>query len=209
MVELNGIWLIIPPPSPPPSYSQRKLVWAEGELTFFRVLISFQIIWEKWEWMILMSVTWYFSPNMRCQYLLETTQSVSAEWYSFQNRMSSGWSLKPFVVTYNLFCISGGFAHLCICDYAMNIIINVMHDIDGEVHTTPIVTPYTTTPIYKLKRKTKRMKAFMIQIKKYFIVTYVEFTLIAISFSTSLKINSRFADCIPSLITVRHFCAIP
>ena len=166
MVELNGIWLIIPPPSPPPSYSQRKLVWAEGELTFFRVLISFQIIWEKWEWMILMSVTRYFSPNMRCQYLLETTQSVSAEWYSFQNRMSSGWSLKPFVVTNNLFCISGGFAHLCICDYAMNIIINVMHDIDGEVHTTPIVTPYTTTPICKLKRKTKSVKAFMIQIKK-------------------------------------------
>ena len=135
---------------------------------------------------------------------------VSTRWVIFFAELNLIWmELKIFVVTNDLFCISGGFAHLCICDFAMNIIINVMHDIDGEVHTTPIVTPYTTTPICKLKRKTKSVKAFMIQIKKYFIVTYVEFTLIAISFSTSLKINSEFADSIPSLITVRHFCAIP
>lgn len=66
---------------------------------------------------------------------------VSTRWVIFFAELNLIWmELKIFVVTNDLFCISGGFAHLCICDFAMNIIINVMHDIDSEVHTTPIVT---------------------------------------------------------------------
>lgn len=167
LVEVNGKWLIISPPSPPQTIlseeNSRKLSWAEGKLTFFRVHIAFQITWEKWEWMILMSVIWYFSPNMRCQYLLETTQSMHTKWYSLQNRISSGWSLKPFVVTNDLFFISDEFAHLCICNFAMNITINVVLDIDGDVHTTPIVTSL----YMQIKEKNKKSERIFDSYKKY------------------------------------------